>query len=79
MQLRQRDLRHPGRLPARHTLEVSASLHQGRYGIEIMIELLGDGTCSWAMIVNGINKNVTEMTELRVQTKCVYGTSRCMH
>ena len=29
-----------------------------------MIEsLFGDGTCSWVMIVNGINKHVTEMTE----------------
>ena len=25
--------------------------------------LLGDETCSWVLIVNGINKNVTEMTE----------------
>ena len=45
-------------------LEVAVSHHQGRYGIEIMIQsLLGDGTCSWVMIVNGINKYVTEMTE----------------
>ena len=29
-----------------------------------MIEsLFGDGTCSWMMIVNGLNKYVTEMTE----------------
>ena len=29
-----------------------------------MIEsLFGDGTCSWIMIVNGINKYETEMTE----------------
>ena len=29
----------------------------GRYGIEITIESsCGDGTCSWVMIVNGINK-----------------------
>ena len=29
-----------------------------------MIEsLFGDGTCSWIMIVNGINKYVTDMTE----------------
>ena len=45
-------------------LEVAVSHHQGRYGIEIMIQsLLGDGTCSWVMIVNGTNKYVTEMTE----------------
>ena len=45
-------------------LEVAVSHHQGRYGIEIMIEsLFDDGTCSWVMIVNGINKYVTEMTE----------------
>ena len=25
--------------------------------------LFGDGTCSWVMIVNGINKNVTETSE----------------
>ena len=38
--------------------------HQGRYGIEIMIESsFGDGTCSWVMIVNGITKYVTEMIE----------------
>ena len=45
-------------------LEEAVSHHQGRYGIEIMIEsLFGDGTCSWVMIVSGINKYVTEMTE----------------
>ena len=45
-------------------LEVTVTHHQGRYGIEIMIQsLLGDGTCSWVMIVNGTNKYVTEMTE----------------
>ena len=38
--------------------------HQGRYGTEIMINsIFGGGTCSWVMIVNGINKYVTEMTE----------------
>ena len=37
--------------------------HQERYGIEIMIRsLLNDGTCSWVMIVNGINQYVTDMT-----------------
>ena len=41
-------------------LEVAVTHHQGRYGIEIMIQsLLNDGTCSWVMIVNGINKHVT--------------------
>ena len=44
-------------------LEVAVSDHQGRYGIEIMINsLFDDGTCLW-VIVNGINKYVTEMTE----------------
>ena len=32
--------------------------------MEIMIESsLGGGTCSWVMVVNGINKYVKEMTE----------------
>ena len=45
-------------------LEVAVSHRQGRYGIEIMFEsFFGDGTCSSLMIVNGINKYVTEMTE----------------
>ena len=45
-------------------LEVAVTHHQGRYGIEIMIQsLLGGGTCARVMIVNGINKYVTEMTE----------------
>ena len=45
-------------------LEVAVTHHQGHYGIETMIQsLIGDGTCSWVMIVNGINKYVTEMTE----------------
>ena len=45
-------------------LEVAVSYHQGRYGIEIMINsLFGVGTRSWVMIVNGRNKNVTEMSE----------------
>ena len=44
--------------------EVAVSHHQGRYGIEVMIQsLFGDGTCSWVMIVNIINTYVTEMTE----------------
>ena len=45
-------------------LEVAVSYHQGRYGIEIMIEsFFGDRTRSWVLIVNGIDKHVTEMTE----------------
>ena len=36
-------------------LEVPVSHHQGRYGIEIMINsLIHDGTRSWIMIVNGL-------------------------
>ena len=45
-------------------LEVAVSYHQGRDGIEIMINSpFGDGTRSWVMIMNGINKYVTEMSE----------------
>ena len=36
-------------------LDVIVCYHQGRYGVEIMIEsLFGDKTCSWIRIVNGI-------------------------
>ena len=39
-------------------------LHQGRHGIEVMIEsLFRDRTVSWVRIVNGINKYVTETSE----------------
>ena len=41
-------------------LKVPVSYHQGRYGLEIMINSFGDKTRSWVMIVNGINKYVTE-------------------
>ena len=45
-------------------LDVIVCFHQGRYGVEIMIEsLFVDNTCSWVRIVNGINKYVTEMSE----------------
>ena len=45
-------------------LEVAVSYHQGRFGIEIRIKsLFGDGSHSWVMIVNGLNKYVTEMSE----------------
>ena len=45
-------------------LDVIVCHHQGRYGVEIMIEsLFVDLTCSWVRIVNGINKYVTEMSE----------------
>ena len=45
-------------------LDVMVCYHQGRYGVEIKIEsLFGDKFCSWVRIVNGINKNVTEMSE----------------
>ena len=38
-------------------LDVTFCCHQGRYGVEIMIEsLFGDKTCSWVRIVNGITK-----------------------
>ena len=46
------------------SLDVVVCCHQGRYGVEIMIEsLLRDRTVSWVRIVNGINKYVTEMSE----------------
>ena len=45
-------------------LDVMVCYHQGRYGVEIMIEtLFGDRACSWVRIVNGINKYVMEMSE----------------
>ena len=45
-------------------LEVAISHHQGRHGIEIMVNSLsGDGTCSWVMIVGGTNKYETEVSE----------------
>ena len=38
--------------------------HQGRYGVEIMIEsLFRDRTVSWVRIVNGIIKYVTETSQ----------------
>ena len=43
-------------------LGVKVCYHQGRYGVEIMIEsFFRDRTVSWVRIVNGINKYVTEM------------------
>ena len=43
---------------------VKVCYHQGRYGVEIMIEsLFRDRTCSWFRIVNGINKYVTATSE----------------
>ena len=45
-------------------LEVMVCHHQGRYGIEVMIESpFGDKTCSWVRIVSGINNYMTEMSE----------------
>ena len=45
-------------------LDVKVCFHQGRYGIEVMIEsLFRDGTASWVRIVNGINKYVFETSE----------------
>ena len=45
-------------------LDVAVSFHQGRCGVEIMINSpIGDGTRSWVRIVNGIKKYVTEMSE----------------
>ena len=45
-------------------LDVKVCYHQGRYGVETMIEsLFRDWTVSWVRIVNGINKYVTETSE----------------
>ena len=45
-------------------LDVMVCYHQGRNGVEIMIESLsGEKTSSWVRNVNGINKNVMEMSE----------------
>ena len=45
-------------------LDVMVCYHQGCYGVESMVESpVGDKTCSWVKIMNGINKYVTEMSE----------------
>ena len=45
-------------------LEVAVSCQEGRYVIEIRIKSsLDDGSHSWIMIVNGLNKYVTEMSK----------------
>ena len=45
-------------------LDVKGGYHQGRYGVEIMIEsLFRDRAVSWVRIVNGINTYVTEMLQ----------------
>ena len=45
-------------------LEVTTSYHQGRSGIEIKVDSLsGDGSHSWMMIFNGLDKFVRKMTE----------------
>ena len=42
-------------------LDVKVCYHQGRHGVEIMIEsLFRDRRISWVRIVNGINKYVIE-------------------
>ena len=42
-------------------LDVKVCYHQGRYGVEIMIEsLFRDRTVFWVRIANGIDKFVTE-------------------
>ena len=48
----------------RPVLDVKVCYHQGRYGVEIMIEsLVRDRTVSCVRIVNGINKHVTETSK----------------
>ena len=45
-------------------LDVKVCYHQGRHGVEVMIEsLFRDRTVPWVRIVNAINKNVTETSE----------------
>ena len=45
-------------------LDVKVYFHQGRYGVDVMIEsLFRDRTVSWVRIVNGIDKYVTETSE----------------
>ena len=45
-------------------LDVMVSYHQGRHGVEIMIEsIFGDKTCYWIRIVIGINTYVTETSK----------------
>ena len=45
-------------------LGVNVCYHQGRYGVEIMIEsIFCDRAVSWVRIVNGINKYVTETSD----------------
>ena len=45
-------------------LDVTVCFHQGRYGVEIMIDsFFRDRAVSWVRIVNGINKYVTETSE----------------
>ena len=45
-------------------LDVRVCYHQGRFGVEIMIEsAIRDRTISWVRIVNGINKYETETSE----------------
>ena len=45
-------------------LDVKGCFHQGRYGIEVMIEsLFRDRTVSWVRIVNGTHKYLTETSE----------------
>ena len=45
-------------------LEVAATNHSGRCGIEIKIDSLrSDGSPSWVVISRGTNKYVTEMSE----------------
>ena len=53
-----------GNTKIRPVLDVKVCYHQGRYGVENMIEsLIRDRTVSWDRIVNGINKYVTETSE----------------
>ena len=52
-------------------LDVKVCYHQGRYGMDIMIEsFFRDRTVSWDRIVNGINKHVTE-TSLEIPVTSV--------
>ena len=53
-----------GNTKIRPVLDVKVCHHQGRYGVEIMIEsLFRDRTLFGVRIVNGINRHVTETSE----------------
>ena len=54
----------PGNTKIGPVSDVKVCFHQGRCGVEVMVEsLFRDRTVSWVPNVNGINKYVTESSE----------------